>query len=281
MNKLNFTNSLISASCLFENINASNLVILDATIPKVGQTNSDLNLDLGIKNARFFDIKNVFSDKNSIFPNTIVDPKTFEKEVQRLGINNDSAIVVYDHHGVYSSPRAWWLFKTMGHQNVAVLNGGFPEWIKANYPTEKTTKYKGNLGVFKANYQSSTISDYHRVLEAISNKSVLILDARSSDRFKGVKSEPREGLRSGHIPNSKNLPYTELVDGAEMLIESEIFKKFDGLVGNTSEIIFSCGSGITACILALGADVAGYKNLSVYDGSWTEWGSLHELPIEV
>ncbi|TDA88229.1 sulfurtransferase, partial [Halomonas marinisediminis] len=97
-----------------------------------------------------------------------VDPKTFEKEVQRLGINNDSAIVVYDHHGVYSSPRAWWLFKTMGHQNVAVLNGGFPEWIKANYPTEKTTKYKGNLGVFKANYQSSTISDYHRVLEAIS-----------------------------------------------------------------------------------------------------------------
>ena len=261
-------------------LNAPNLIVLDATIPKVGQNAVDLNQELGIKNSRFFDIKNVFSDKEAQFPNTLVSPEIFQKEAKKLGINKDSAIIVYDKHGIYSSPRASWLFKTMGHVNVAVLDGGLPEWKSNNYPTEKINKFDGELSDFEVNYQSKSIYNYNNVLNAISNKDKLILDARSADRFKGERPEPRESLRSGHIPNSKNLPYTELLEKGNMLSEPVLSQKFNTLISEESELVFSCGSGITACVLALGAEVAGYKNVSVYDGSWTEWGSLLELPVE-
>lgn len=277
---LKITKPLVSVQWLFNNRNAPNLVILDATIPKVGKASADFNSDLGIENTHFFDIKNVFSKKNAPFPNTIVSPEVFEQEARKLGINGNSVIVIYDKHGVYSSPRAWWLFRAMGHKNVTVLDGGFPEWIKANYPTEKMKKDNGEVGNFKANYQPKTILDYKNVLDAISDKNKLILDARSADRFSGQKPEPREGLRSGHIPSSKNLPFAELMNGEKMVSEPVLIQKFKSLVEKDPQIIFSCGSGITACILALGATIAGYNELSVYDGSWTEWGSLHELPIE-
>ena len=281
MNKLKITKPLVSAEWLFDNLKASNLVILDATVPKVGQTTAILNDDQGIKGSRFFDIKNIFSKRNAPFPNTIVSPEIFEQEVRKLGIDNDAAIIVYDKHGVYSSPRAWWLFKSMGHKNIAVLDRGLPAWKTAHYPCYKIKKYDGKLGNFKVNYQSNYIYDYQKVFAAISENDKLIVDARSEDRFSGQKPEPRAGLRSGHIPHSKNLPYTALVDGEKMLSKADLAQKFDFLKNKDSQIIFSCGSGITACILALGAEVVGYKNLSVYDGSWTEWGSLHELPIEV
>lgn len=279
--QLKITNPLVSVEWLFENQSASNLVILDATIPKVGHTLLDLNKEEGIIDALFFDIKNVFSKKNAPFPNTILSPDIFEQEVRKLGVNSDAAIVIYDRHGVYSSPRAWWLFKAMGHKNVAVLDGGLPEWKRANYPCKSIEDYDGERGNFNANYQSNYIYNYQNVLEALSDKEKLVLDARSSDRFKGLIPEPREGLRSGHIPHSKSLPFTELIDKEKMLSKETLNQKFNALINKESQIVFSCGSGITACILALGAEIAGYKNLTVYDGSWTEWGSLHELPIEL
>ncbi|MDY7393814.1 sulfurtransferase [Aureibaculum sp. 2210JD6-5] len=279
--QLQITKPLVSVEWLYKNRLAPNLVILDATIPKVGQKETELSRNDGIENVRFFDIKNVFSNNKAPFPNTLVSPKIFEIEARKLGINKNSAIVVYDQHGIYSSPRAWWLFKTMGHKNIAVLDGGLPAWKNAGYPCEKIKAYKGELGNFKSNYQPSYIYDYRKVLDAISDNNKLILDARSDDRFKGLRPEPRAGLRSGHIPNSKNLPYNKLLNDEKMLPKKDLTRKFDSLItGRKPQIIFSCGSGITACILALGAEVAGYKNLAVYDGSWTEWGSLHELPIE-
>lgn len=277
---LKIVKPIVSVQWLLDNLSASNLVILDATIPKVGQSTSDLDSNIGIEKALFFDIKKVFSKKDAPFPNTIVSPVIFEKEVCKLGINSDAAIVIYDKHGVYSSPRAWWLFKAMGHTNVAVLNGGLPEWEKENYPCREIIDFDGEIGNFKTDYQFNCIYDYDKVLEAISDDHKLIIDARSSDRFEGLKPEPRAGLRSGHIPNSKNLPFTELIQNGKILPALTLTQKFERLNNNNSEIIFSCGSGITACILALGAEAAGYKNLSVYDGSWTEWGSLLELPIE-
>lgn len=280
MTKLKITKPLVSVDWLFENFDAPNLVILDATIPKVGQSAVNTSQGVGIKNALFFDIKHTFSDKNATFPNTLVSPQIFEKEVRKLGINKDSVIVVYDLHGIYSSPRAWWLFKAMGHANVAVLDGGFPEWEKANFPVGIIENYQGDLGNFRVNYRPDKIYDYQKVLKVISDKNKLIIDARSTDRFKGLRPEPREGLRSGHIPNSKNLPYTELILDGKMLAKTELSQKFNKLISAETALVFSCGSGITACILALGAETAGYKNLAVYDGSWTEWGSLHELLIE-
>ncbi|QCX39525.1 sulfurtransferase [Aureibaculum algae] len=277
---LKLNKPLVSVEWLFENKSAPNLVILDATLPKVGQQQSASSKIEGIKNALFFDIKNIFSDTSAPFPNTAVTPDVFEQEVRKLGINQDDALVIYDRHGVYSSPRAWWLFKTMGFDNVAVLNGGFPEWIKAGYASEALIEYNGALGNFKSSYNSNALFDYKKVLEVLSDSKKIIIDARSSDRFKGTSPEPREGLRSGHIPNSKNLPFTELIDDGKLISQTELIQKFDHLIDKESDLIFSCGSGITACILALGAEVAGYKNLAVYDGSWTEWGSLHQLPIE-
>ena len=276
---LKINKPLVSVLWLFENKSAPNLVILDATLPKVGQQSASNKIE-GIENALFFDIKNIFSDTTAPFPNTAVTPDVFEHEVRKLGINQDDAIVIYDRHGVYSSPRAWWLFKAMGFDNVTVLNGGLPEWKKAGYANEALLEYNGALGNFKSSYKPSAFYDYKKVLEVLSDSKKIILDARSSDRFKGTSPEPREGLRSGHIPNSKNLPFTELIDDGKLISQKELIQKFDHLIDKESEILFSCGSGITACILALGAAVAGYRNLAVYDGSWTEWGSLHQLPIE-
>ncbi|WP_117883366.1 sulfurtransferase [Aureibaculum luteum] len=277
---LKINKPLVSVEWLYENKSAPNLIILDATLPKVGQQQSASSKIEGISNALFFDIKNIFSDNSALFPNTAVTPDVFELEVRKLGINHDDAIVIYDRHGVYSSPRAWWLFKAMGFNNVAVLNGGLPEWKKASYPSEALKEYDGALGNFKSSYKSRAFYDYKKVLEVLSDSEKIILDARSSNRFKGTSPEPREGLRSGHIPNSKNLPFTELINDGKLISQTELIQKFDNLINSESELIFSCGSGITACILALGAEVAGYENLTVYDGSWTEWGSLHQLPIE-
>jgi len=274
--------SLVSVDWLFENLKNPNLVILDATIKKVTSPNSgEESTKEQIKGAHFFDIKNKFSEVSAPFPNTILSPKEFQDKVRKLGINNDSIIVVYDDLGIYSSPRAWWLFKSMGHKNVAVLNGGLLAWKEAKYPIEKQITHLGNIGNFKVNYNPTLINNYKEVLNSISNKDEIILDARSENRFKGIDPEPRKGLRSGHIPASKNLPYSELIVNNKLKNKKELKNIFTNLISEDQRIIFSCGSGITACILALGAEIAGYEeNVSVYDGSWTEWGSLLELPIE-
>ncbi len=272
-----FSTPLVSVQWLSQHINNSNLIVLDATIPKVG-TNSDTNQGKQILGARFFDIKKTFSNTNSKFPNTFPTAQQFQTEAQKLGITTNSYIVVYDDHGIYSSPRAWWLFKSFGHKNVAVLDGGLPAWISAELPVETPKSYAGKTGDFKANYQENSIKMYDEVYALIASKQTKILDARSSERFDGSMPEPREGLRSGHIPSSINLHYAELLNDGKMRSQDVLIKKFNEY--KEQELVFSCGSGITACILALGAEVVGYKNISIYDGSWTEWGSKHELPIE-
>ncbi|MBA6157032.1 sulfurtransferase [Tenacibaculum sp. S7007] len=277
--KLSITNPLVSANWLYENLNAENLIVLDATIAKVGTKNDIKKEKQQITNAVFFDLKNVFLDKEGTFPNTIPEASYFEKEAQKLGVNQDSCIVVYDDLGVYSSPRVWWLFKTFGFKNVAVLNGGLPAWNQLNYPTEIPKKRNLNLGNFKANYQSEKVSSSQEVLNASMNDNC-ILDARSEGRFYATAPEPRADLRGGHIPNSKSLPYSELQTDGEMKTKKELQELFLKINPNNEEVIFSCGSGITACILALGSEVAGNTNYKVYDGSWTAWASNLENPIE-
>lgn len=274
-----FTTPLVSVDWLAQNLEAENLVILNATLPKVGSTSNSNGTSKQIKGARFFDIKKAFSDTNSDLPNTFPSEQQFEIKAQELGISADSYIVVYDDHGIYSSPRAWWLFKSFGHENIAVLNGGFPAWQAGGLPVEDLNPYAGKKGNFKANYQKKYIKNFNEILSLLNSGNTKILDARSQDRFNGNVPEPREGLRSGHIPSSKNLPYLDVLEDGKMISRDELTKKFENYHGE--ELVFSCGSGITACILALGAELAGHKKLSVYDGSWTEWGSRHELPIEI
>lgn len=279
-NKLQVSSPLVSVDWLQANMNATNLLILDATIPKVGTKTSDASLKECIPNAVFFDIKNEFSDANAKYPNTILHPEEFEFKAQNLGINKDTCIVVYDDLGVYSAPRVWWMFTTFGFTNVAVLNGGLPAWKRANLYTEKEHLSPTKKGDFIANYIPQKIRFTEDVLASLSS-STCIADARSSNRFFGLEPEPRKEVKSGHIPSSINIPFTLLLSGGKMKPKEElelIFAKFNS---QKNPMIFSCGSGITACILALGAELAGYKDYAVYDGSWSEWGSREELSVEL
>ena len=206
---LNITDPIVSVDWLKAHKNAENLIILDGTINKV----FDASLKQ-IPNTRLFDIKKKFSDVSNAFPSAFPSQDQFQKEARNLGINNDSAIVVYDDKGIYSSARVWWLFKAFGYANVAVLNGGFPAWLKAELPTETMTNYTGKAGDFTANLQPEFMQFFKDVKQASKNKTHTIIDARSAGRFNCTVPEPREGLRMGTIPNSVNLPFTDLlVDG--------------------------------------------------------------------
>ncbi|TYP98732.1 thiosulfate/3-mercaptopyruvate sulfurtransferase [Tenacibaculum adriaticum] len=277
--KLKITTPIVSVTWLHENINAENLIIFDATIPKVGISISESLEKKQIIGARFFDIKKGFSLQNSQYPNTILSSNDFEQRAQNLGVNKDTCIVVYDDHGIYSAPRVWWLFKTFGFTNIAVLDGGFPEWNRNGLPVENPAKEEYEKGDFIVKYQSDKISFTDDVLLGIQQE-VCITDARSRARFFAEELEPREEIRSGHIPNSFNLPYTELQVDGKMKDSVALSLIFSRVNLKQNRFIFTCGSGITACILALGLEISGNSNYSVYDGSWSEWGSRKDLPVK-
>ncbi|WP_299116766.1 sulfurtransferase [uncultured Winogradskyella sp.] len=276
---LQIESPLVSVNWLHKHIEAENLVVLDATIPKVAI--NELVFDSGyIPKSQFFDIKNKFSDVSGQFPNSLPSSKQFQIEAQKLGISNNSAIVVYDLHGIYSSARAWWLFKYFGHNNVTVLDGGLPEWKKNDYETVSGCEVPKSLGNFIAKPKESLITDFKGVKSFSNSEKALIFDARSQKRFSGEIPEPREGLRSGTIPNSVNLPYTELLYMGKLKSKEQLKQLFEDLINEQKTYVFSCGTGITACNLALGATIAGYEDLIVYDGSWTEYGTLTHNNME-
>lgn len=273
MSNITIAEPLVSVEWLKRHLGTSNLVVLDASIPKVTGNNSEIN-QFQIPTACFFDLKSKFSDVSAPFPTTIPSAKQFTISAQELGINKDSAIVVYDDLGIYSSPRAWWLFKAFGHDNVAVLDGGFPSWKRANFDVERKKDYVGKLGNFEAVNRPRLMKFFEDVKKESQDKSSLIIDARSEARFKSKVPEPREGLRRGIIPNSVNIPHETLMNELQFKNKEELKTIFNKFAKPEDQLTFSCGSGITACVLALGAELAGYKSVSVYDGSWTEWGSL-------
>ena len=257
--------STVSAEWLHANLDNPDLIILDATQEKNRQ-------DIRIKGARYFDIKKVFSDTNSAYPNMLADALQFEKNCRILGINKSSQIIVYDNLGIYTSPRAWWMFKAMGHENVAVLDGGFPVWLKRNFETEKVRSKVYKIGNFATDFDSKSVKDFEFIKDNISNQNALVIDARSAGRFNGTTPEPRAGLRGGNIPNSVNIPFKDLLDEeGKYKSKEDLQKVFNSIVSDDKPLIFSCGSGITACVVLLASEGILNNKKAVYDGSWTEW----------
>ena len=189
---------LVSVEWLHSNLQLSGLILLDATINKKIDNDSER-----VPSARFFDIKQKFSDTNARFPSTLPSIEQFETEARALGISNDSFIVVYDDKGIYSSARAWWLFKTFGFKNVAVLDGGLPEWKEQNFPIEAYKKESIEKGNFTARFQPELMTDFNGIIQFSTDSHTLILDARSALRFQCLVDEPRQGLRRGYNPKFK------------------------------------------------------------------------------
>ncbi|MGB1262082.1 MAG: sulfurtransferase [Cognaticolwellia sp.] len=281
---------LISVANLQAMLDSRNLVILDASIPPVGNMALPKHSwpDFRIPHARRFDLNKDFSDLDSHLPHTMVSAVHFEKAAQALGINHNSQIVVYDDLGLFSAARAWYMFRAMGHNNVAVLDGGLPHWLALNDAVVEQPLATNNgraeqspqIGNFIAKQQSDYFCDWHEVEQHTCSQQQLILDARANRRFSGEEPEPRAGVRSGHMPNAKNLPYHDLLTKGLMKPVDELTKIFSNVNGKNQAMIMSCGSGVTACILALAAERCGHSQVRVYDGSWSEWGSLPHTQVE-
>jgi len=209
-----------------------------------------------------------------LIPNTFPSATQFEDECQKLGINETSLIVVYDNLGIYSSPRVWWTLKIMGHQNVTVLDGSFPNWIEANHPNEKIEVQEYNLGNFKAKLRPNAVKDYNYIKPNTKTNQALVLDARSKGRFNGTAAKPREGLRSGSIPNFLNIPFGDVLENGKFKPEEDLKAIFSKINPENKEPVYSCRSGLTACFVLLAGELILTNTTAVYDGSWTEWSQI-------
>ena len=258
------TSPIVSPEWLYENLNHPNLIILEARLKENDNA-------IGIPDARIFDIKKDFSDLESEYPNMLPSPEKFEAGCQKLGINHSSLIVVYDTNGIYASPRIWWMFRTMGHHKIHVLDGGLPEWKRQDFPTENIQTEIPNPGNFKSSFKKEYVKTFEYLQANAETSEALVIDARSAGRFQGKEPEPREGLRGGHIPNSISLPYTEVLHFGKMKSKGKLKAIFKDINRDKRPLVFTCGSGITASVVLLACEMVNENPKSVYDGSWTEW----------
>ncbi|MFF4098183.1 sulfurtransferase [Streptomyces sp. NPDC001903] len=264
---------LVGAHWLAGRLGEPGLVVFDASV------GAHRGAGRRIPGARPFDLDGALSDHDAPAPHTMPAAAAFEEALRGLGVDDTSTVVVYDGAGVYSSARAWWMLRAMGFDRAAVLDGGLPAWTAAGLPVEASgPAYEGPRGSFTARPRPGLLVDYAAVGAALADPGALVLDARTRERFTGAAPEPRPGLRGGHMPGAVNLPFGDLQRGGLMRPAGELREAFGALAGDRERLYFSCGSGVTACVLALGAALAGHRDLAVYDGSWTDWAGRPDLP---
>lgn len=276
------TRPLVSAQWLHDNIRRDDVKIVDASwyLPNQNRDGHAEYLQRHIPGAVYFPIDEI-ADRSSSLPHMLPDAEQFSEAAGALGISDGDTIIVYDSVGLFSAARVWWTFRTFGARNVFVLDGGLPAWQDAGYPLESGESTAG-IGRFNAHTGMTTVSDHIAVKSALSSGERLLVDARSRERFAGTAPEPRPELPSGRMPGAYNLPFGDLIgkDG-RLVSDDEIRTIFEAAGLDLSRpLTTTCGSGVTAAILTLALTAIGHEDLSLYDGSWTEWASRTDCPRE-
>jgi thiosulfate/3-mercaptopyruvate sulfurtransferase len=282
-------NPLVTPTWLAARLEDPNTIILDATLPPVGVTppidTRAHYLAQRIPGAIFFDIE-ALSDHSTPLPHMLPTAEAFSRSMSALGVADTATIVVYEQQGVFSAPRAWWMLRTMGAENVYLLDGGLRAWIDSGFPTDANHlptdpgPVRQAPATFHASLQSEAVIDHSQLKDRLANHQQ-VLDARSAARFNGTAPEPRPGLSSGHMPGATNIPFTELITDGRLKPADELRQYFSTKnVDLHQPITTTCGSGVTAAVIALSLEVVGAQSVTLYDGSWAEYAQHPDSVIE-
>jgi thiosulfate/3-mercaptopyruvate sulfurtransferase len=274
---------LVSSAWLGEHLSEPGLRVIDATwyLPTLQRDARAEFREAHVPGAVYFDI-DAIADRETGLPHMLPDATTFGEAVGALGIGDGDRIVVYGGKYLSASARVWWTFRVFGHERVAVLDGGFPRWREEGRPVE-SGEARPAAGRFTARFRPELVASLDDVRRNLETHRMQVLDARSAGRFAGTEPEPRPGLRGGHIPGSLSLPYDRLFrrEDATLLPAADLRRLFeDARVEPGRPVVTTCGSGVTACVLALGLQLVGRHDVAVYDGSWSEWGGRADVPVE-